>query len=314
MTAAALILGLALQIEVSAQLTPPSPGATAAFERGRRLWELGSDLPAAKRALDEAIQLHPGYGEAYLYRALVVSHDAGLAPARADFDMAMKLAPSKEAHRFYGEALADAGEIAAAEEHYKAALAEDPKYAEVMYLHAKLERKRGNLDRAIALLEQHAVLEPKGTAHHVLGEIFLEKGDNARAARELELDLATDESCYESRINLAGLRLEAGQYDAARQQYETSLSYHPADARALSGLGRAYLALGDYERAVGTLRSARDLSPDDAQVAEALATARSKLRLRYGWPFAVIPTALALGLAAWIVVDRRRRAKPERKS
>ncbi len=285
-----------------------TPDATAAFERGRRLFELGTDLPGARVALDEAIRLKPDHADAYLYRALVTSHDQGLEPARADFDFALELAPDKkEVLRFYGEALLGAGAVDDAEKLFDRALAIDPDYGDVLYLQSRVYRKKGQIDRAIPLLEHWGTVDPQATAHHSLGEIFLEKGEDERAAKELELDLAQDESCYESRINLAGLRLQAGAWDQAREQYETSLAYHPADARALSGLGRAYLALGDYEKAVGTLRSAEELAPDDGQVEDALATARRKLKVRYGWPFAVIPSAIAIGLGVYIVVGRRRK-------
>jgi tetratricopeptide (TPR) repeat protein len=303
------VLAVLLATLVVTSVTADSPDATAAFERGRRLYELGTDLPAARTALDDAIRLKPDYADAYLYRALVISHDQGLGPARADFDKALELAPDqKEAHRFYGEALLEAGALDDAEQHFDRALALDPDYGDVLYFQARLYRRRGQLDRAIPLLERWGKLDPQATSHHSLGEIFLEKGDVVRAAKEFEADLAQDATCYESRLNLAGLRLEAGAWDQAREEYETSLGYHPADARALSGLGRAYLALGDYERAVGTLRSAQDLAPEDDQVKDALAQARGKLRVQYGWPFAVIPAAIAIGLGVYIWSRRRKGA------
>ncbi len=269
----------------TAAIVAPAEDARTAFERGRRLYETGTDMPGARTALDEAIRLDPSYAEAYLYRALVVQESGGVRAARADYDYAEKLRPDlKEIHRYFGEALAEAGEIDAAEAEYRAALAIDPGYTDVIYLYGKLYRDKGQLDKAIELLEQHAELEPKGTAHHVLGQIFLEKGDVARARKEFELDLATDESCYESRINLAGVLADQGDLKGAREQYERSLEFHPADYRALAGLGKAYLALGDYEMAIGTLRSALALSPDDREKQAALSRARSRLKLQYAGP------------------------------
>ncbi|MBI4509039.1 MAG: tetratricopeptide repeat protein [Deltaproteobacteria bacterium] len=291
---------------LDAVVTPPSQDAQAAFERGRRLYELGDDLKGARTSLDEALKLRPDYAEAYLYRALVTQHDHGVAAARSDFETALKLRPAmKEAHRHFGEALADSGEISAAEAHYRQALALDPRYPEALYLLGKLLRGKGDLDGAVKLLEAHATVAPKGSSHHVLGEIFLERGDDARAEKELELDLAIDGACYESRVNLAGLALSRGDATKAAREYEISLTYHPADARSLSGLGRAYLALGDHEKAVGVLRSALDLAPHDAQVQDALASARRHLRLSLGWPLAIVPTAIAAALAVYVAMSRR---------
>jgi Tfp pilus assembly protein PilF len=292
-----------------AQASPipvPPAEATAAFERGRRLYEGGTDLRGARSALDQAIALRPDYAEAYLYRALVTQEDHGLSGARADYEFALKLDPgAKETHRYFGEALADAGEIEPAEARYRRALELDPAYADVMYLLAKLLRAKGQQGAAVLLLERHAALEPKGTAHHVLGEIFLEQGNDARAKEEFEEDLERDDTCYPSRINLAGLLAAKGDVEGARTHYQRSLELHPADARALEGLGKAYLALGDHELAVGTLRQALLLSPKNHVIEEALDAARLRLRLRYGWPFAVLPACVALALALML---RKRRA------
>lgn len=295
--------------------TPAGQEAVAAFERGRRLYETGTDMAGARAALDEAIRLRPDYAEAYLYRAMVTQEDHGLAGARADYEFALRLAPDyKDAHYFYGVALAEAGELAAAEERYRRALELDPDFADVIYMYGKLHRDRGELDQALELGERHAQLKPQGTAHHVMGEIWLEKGDHDRAAEHFRKDLEVDASCYESRVNLAGILLGDKEYEEAREQYEISLTYHPADAAALSGLGRAYLALGDYERAVGTLRSAEDLAPDDQRVADALADARARLKEHYrvsfwsvGWPFVAVPSGLAAALAVALFMDRRKR-------
>jgi Tfp pilus assembly protein PilF len=295
---------LALQVA----LTAPPPDARTELERGQRLYETGQDMKGARAALDEAIRLDPSLPHAYLYRALVTMETGKLADAEADFKKALALAPEDATvRRFYGEELAEAGQYDAAEEHYKKALALEPENADVIYLYGRLLRDRGQLEAAIAKFEEHARILPTGTSHHALGEIFLRKGDLERAAKEFELDLATDETCYESRVNLAGLALEQEQWATARDHYRKSLEFHPADARALSGLGMAYLELGDYELAVGTLRHAEDLAPLDQDVKDALGQARWKLRWRLSWPFAGAAGLFAVGLAAVLVAWRRKR-------
>lgn len=282
--------------------------APEALERGKRLFETGMDLPGARAALDEAIAADPTLAEAYLYRAMVTLEKAPVDQARADFEQALSLAHGKtleEVHRFYGEALADAGDVAAAEQHYQAALKTAPHYADVLYLYARLLRGQGKVDQAIPMLEEHAKLEPKGSAHHALGEIYLGKGDLARAKAELLQDLEIEPTCYDARVNLAGLMLDSGDARGAADEYERSLLDHPADARALGGLGDAYLQLGDHELAVGYLRQARDLSPDDADLEASLKQARWKQRLMVGWPVALPFATVAAALAAWIVWDRR---------
>jgi tetratricopeptide (TPR) repeat protein len=173
----------------------------------------------------------------------------------------------------------------------------------------RLYRKQGELDQAIGAFARDAALTPRGSAHHELGEIYLVRGDLDRALAELRLDLEADATCHESRLNLAGLLLTRGDAAGARREYETSLTYHPADGRALAGLGRAYLDLGEDELALGTLRQAVDLAPDDPRAADALSQARWRLRLRWGWPFALLPTAAFLSLVVHHLRVRKRRTR-----
>jgi tetratricopeptide (TPR) repeat protein len=295
---ALVVIAVVQAATVDASRTPPSDEARAAFEKGRRLYETGQDMKGAKDDLDDAIRLDPDYTEAYLYRALVVYETGGVKASRSDFEFALKLSPNyKEAHRYFAEALAEGGEIPAAEQHYRAALAIDPEYPDAMYLLAKLERDKGDLKTAIELLNHHVKVEPKGSGHMILGEIYLEQGENDKAIDEFRQDLEIDPTEYETRLNLAGLLLDQDSYDDARKQYEESLLYHPADGRALKGLGRAYLKLGDYELAVGTLRNANDLSPDDVEVKADLKSARDKLRAQYGakrWQWIALAGGLGL--------------------
>jgi tetratricopeptide (TPR) repeat protein len=287
----------------------PADEARAAYERGRRLYELGRDLPAARAELDRAIALRPDLAEAYLYRALVLDHDATYAESGPDFRAAQRLAPGlKEVWRHHADALVRAGDATSARAYYLVAIALDPRYGDAWYMLGRLLRKQGDLHGAVRAYERDAALSPKGSARHELGEVFLALGDDARAARELELDLGIDPTCYESRVNLAGLLLGRGDAAGARREYEASLAYHPADARALAGVGRAYATLGEDELALGALRQAADLSPGDARLAADLAAARWRLRLRYGWPFAAVPTALLVLLVAHHLRVRKRDA------
>src|SRR5262249_53295995 len=118
-------------------------------------------------------------------------------------------------------------------------------------------------------------------------------------------------TCHESRLNLAGLLLERGRLAEARDAYERSLAYHPEDVRALSGLGRTYLRLGDDELALGALRAAARRPPVDPRAADAPPGARLPPRLRYAWRFAALGAALAIALGGVIIVMRRpaRRAR-----
>jgi len=266
------------------------------LERARRIYEAGGD-PAP--ALDAAIAADPGLAEAHLLRAQVTADRTGFAAAAADFEAALRLAPGdKTVWRGMGEALADAGETARGEAALAMALALDAGDAQSWAELGRLERKIGRRAAALTFLE-------RGAAHHDLAEIFLEDGDDARAERELAADLDAEPTCRDSRLNLAALALAHGDPARAAAEYQRSLGYHPDDIQALAGLGHARLALGDDERAVGALLGALDAGSDDQAVARDLSAARLRQRWRHAWPFAVLSSVVAVGLAAALLSVRK---------
>ena len=210
--------------------------------------------------------------------------------------------------RTLGENLADAGEPRRAEAALAMALALDDRDAETWAELGRLERRLSRRDSAALLLGRAAALDPKSSAHHDLAELALAGGDDARAERELRADLAVEPTCYDSRVALAALLARRGDAARASVEYEASLGFHPADPVALAGLGRARAALGDDERAIGAFLGALDAGSDDDAVQDDLDAARRRQRWKTGWPFAALPAAVAVGLAAALVRVRKRRA------
>lgn len=64
-------------------------------------------------------------------------------------------------------------------------------------------------------------------------------------------------------LKLGFLFLTMGSYENALRSFHESVNFNPADARAFSGMGRAYEAGGDYAQAVSAYRKALDLSPSN---------------------------------------------------
>ncbi len=71
----------------------------------------------------------------------------------------------------------------------------------------------------------------------------------------------------ESYLSLGDIHLDSGRYDRAIPVYQTLLSVQATDqnraimGRAAFGLGRCYLAIGEYEAAISTFRRAAELVP-----------------------------------------------------
>jgi tetratricopeptide (TPR) repeat protein len=81
-----------------------------------------------------------------------------------------------------------------------------------------------------------------------------------------------------ARIGLGLLELHDEKWQAAIDQLEKVRPDVPEDARVLAGIGTAYAALGNCEKAIDPLRLALDLSPDDYALAKKVASCDVKLK------------------------------------
>ena len=83
-----------------------------------------------------------------------------------------------------------------------------------------------------------------------------------------------DQECI-SELVLAYEALEAGDGESALGHYRSALGKAVSESlrfQALFGLGSSYAAMGQPEKAIEPLESARDLAPDDASVWYTLGT------------------------------------------
>jgi tetratricopeptide (TPR) repeat protein len=128
-----------------------------------------------------------------------------------------------------GERAVRAGDFAAAEAHYVAALAAAPG-----------ERERALVHNKRALLE-------------------LARGDGAAADAALAEALATYAACVPALVNVANRLLEAGDLAAAIERYELAVRLDPDFPEAHHNLGVAYKRAGRRSDAVRELRRATGL-------------------------------------------------------
>ena len=190
-----------------------------------------------------------------------------------------------------------AGRAAEAIQIYQQVIARRPDMA-IAYRHlAFIERQRGNVAGAIAVLQRAikaGVTDPRAIAQ--LGEYMTEGGQMAAGIRLLEsvtknptagdldalnaLGIAYAQTgradaartIFERVLtinpgssvpleNLGLLALERGDVAAATQQFERAIEVDPRSSRAHSGLGNVALRRGDREAAVDAWRRAVELDP-----------------------------------------------------
>lgn len=119
----------------------------------------------------------------------------------------------------------------------------------VQFALGKALRESGDLDGAAAALERASSLAPMATGidspRGLLAAIAQERGDAARAMRELERLLEYDQTSLEAARRLAALAEEAGDEDRMALAYDRIVGIDPFDPAPHLALGRMALARGD---------------------------------------------------------------------
>lgn len=154
------------------------------------------------------------------------------------------------------------GDLAAAESDFRAALARDPHFAEVLSNLAHVLLRRGEVVEAEDCLQRALARDPEhGLANLNLGALVLERGDALRAIRLLEKGLEKEMTHRAGRYNLALAQHQAGLLDQAVRNYRQAIASGLADADSYSNLAAALQALGDVDGAIAGFRAALECEP-----------------------------------------------------
>jgi len=225
------------------------PGLSS-FARASYTWELRGDIPAARAALQRALQ------------------DAGTA------------ADTAYARYYLGELAWNSGDLAGASEQYAAGLAADPSYLPLLQGRAKVAAARGQTDAAIRDYTTVISRVPQPLYVIELGELYQSLGRRQDAARTYDLVRA------ESRLftaNGVNVDLELALFDAdhgdpaaglraARAEWGRRHSVFVADA-----LGWALHSAGQDREALGYARTAQRLGTRNAMLYYHLGTIEKSL-------------------------------------
>jgi tetratricopeptide (TPR) repeat protein len=127
--------------------------------------------------------------------------------------------------------------------------------ADAMYVMGISQVRIGKPDDAKETFEKLLVIEPNAVvAHTGLGYAYLALGKNGTAAGEFEKTLTLrgaldDDSLYEAFVGLGEARLAMGHHKKAREAFGEAAALKADAAGARFGLGRAYVEAGDLEAA-----------------------------------------------------------------
>lgn len=158
----------------------------------------------------------------------------------------------------------EAGDLAAAERGYRAALAATPDLPDALQLLGVARHQQGDDDDALALLERARTLAPRNSAVRTnLGSLFNAVGRHAEAAEEFRAALALEPREADVWCNL-GIALRAqGRATEAAEAFERAIAFASGAPKPKYELANLFLALKDYARCERVYRDYVALVPND---------------------------------------------------
>jgi protein O-mannosyl-transferase len=123
--------------------------------------------------------------------------------------------------------------------------------------------QKGDLDAAQLQFNESLRINPNfATTHYNLGLTLADKGDLDGAIQHLQVALQMTPNDAKTHYGLAVALFRKGEVDAAMQHYQAALLISPNDAKAHYGLGIALARKGDLDAAIQEYQTTLRLSPD----------------------------------------------------
>ncbi len=264
-----------LQVELSPAVARPAasetrdPEAYRLLLRANQVNRSGSTrevLAETRALLEEALRRDPSYARALAALANAISWqanfryieaDSGYARARRLAERSLALAPTVEAHLVLArDAELVHRDTAAADAHYRSALALQPRDPRTLQFHALFLSRTGRVDEGIALARQAVELDPLYPGSHNNLAVTLMAADRAEEAREAyEEALRVSPEDPVILGNLANLMSRQQRWDEALAYLDRALVRTPEDVQTLAQRTSTLLRAGRRDEGMAMLHT-----------------------------------------------------------
>jgi len=224
--------------------------------------EPGAGLPLPAPS-DLKPALTPGAGQTWFQLGKQLRDAGRCEEAEEAFAQAVAQKPDDaEAHRMYGFCLMDAGRDKEAVAHLEVPANLDSKDPEVWARLARLYRKQGNYDTALACAMKAQQIAPdSATLGRMLGRAGLDAGKYQEAIRAYTKVLEKGEKAW-VRNNLGLAYLESGEPEKAHAEFLRAVFLSPKNATFHNNLGVSYQRLDRLDEAQREFAQAVKLDPN----------------------------------------------------
>ena len=253
------------------------------------------DLPRARSLLERAAELAPTDGSIYPLLTRVLAqldepelaaraewlakiYDTPLAPRDPPIDAMRQLAANSHALASSGRALAERGDLLAAEVQLRKVLAIRPGTPLELGNLATVLSRQGRHAEAMEFFARGLAGNPDDVvllSHQGLTQMQIGHVEAAEAS--LERATTLDPSYPQARFNLGVLRFGQGRYRDAIDLFEEVLDIDPGFTDAYLNLGSTHAARGEYEKALEPWERLRQAQPHNPALIENIAQANARL-------------------------------------
>ncbi len=219
---------------------------------------------AVPRPVQAASSPRPDEAEKFHNRGNTLQMQGDLDAAIESYRKALALKPDHaQVHNNLGIALEAQGRHDEAVGHYRKALTLKPDYAKAHNNLANVLLAQGSLEEAVEHYRKALALEPGyAEAHNNLGGALMAQNELAAANESFRKALALKPDYAEAHYNLGNALQIQEQPDAAAESYRKALALQPYHVGAYNNLGTVLLTQGKLDEALNCYRNVLMMQPD----------------------------------------------------
>ena len=252
----------------------PNLDAYVLYRRGKDVLDKEPTTESIEQAIEifkKALEIdgeysaaHAGICQAYVTKYALTSESSNIELAETACDAALNTNPNLNVvYTALGQLDWTSGNVARATSAYYRALDLNPHDVLAMQGLAEIFNRNQQFDEAERMLKMAIDLQPGNWKPITsLGELYFNNGLYTEAAHAFRQVVFLDPKSSLGHGNLGGALMMTGDFAAAIDPINTSLSLEPR-AFILSNLGIIYYYLGEYDRSVEIHRQAAEKTPED---------------------------------------------------
>ncbi|HSF19877.1 MAG TPA: sulfatase-like hydrolase/transferase [Vicinamibacteria bacterium] len=247
------------------------------FGQGRALLELG-DHGNAKDRFERARKIDPSAASVSSRLASIAKAEGDLEGYERSLREAIELEPNASRYRALADFLLSSGREAELVSLTREWIGPDAAAASA-YARGQLLVSQENFEGALVELDRALGLSPDDDEIELALANTLSRLGRFEEALTRYRSILARTPCYSGALLNAGAGYERlGRVEEAIRSYETAIRCDSSYASAYRNLGAALARKGELRRALDALRKARELMPDDREVAAAVLELESLLR------------------------------------